>query len=79
MLFQLVGIYKARHLPTGNSVAIKKVYIYIYKFRRRERERLNCLQIKVGRHGEYTDWAEPAAENEMQMLRKLDHPNVIKV
>lgn len=33
----------------------------------------------MGRHGEYTDWAEPAAENEMQMLRKLDHPNVIKV
>jgi len=55
----LVGIYKARYLPTNAEVAIKK--------------------IKVGRHGEYTDWAEPAAENEMQMLRKLDHPNVIKL
>ncbi|CAF3087319.1 unnamed protein product [Rotaria socialis] len=55
----LVGIYKARYLPTNAEVAIKK--------------------IKVGRHGEYTDWAEPAAENEMQMLRKLNHSNVIKL
>ncbi len=56
-------------------MAIKKVDILKY----RSVFYIVFSQIKVGRHGEYTDWAEPAAENEMQMLRKLDHPNVIKV
>ncbi|CAF1324299.1 unnamed protein product [Rotaria sordida] len=63
-----------------DEVIVEDSLVGIYKARHiSTNEEVAIKKIKVGRHGEYTDWAEPAAENEMQMLRKLNHPNVIKL
>ncbi|CAF0991663.1 unnamed protein product [Didymodactylos carnosus] len=63
-----------------DGVIVEDSLVGVYRaYDRTTNEVVALKKIKIGRHGEYELWAKPAAENEIAMLKKLNHSNVIKL